>query len=287
MSLYDYAGGDPINGLDPTGRIATSAAPQIKTNLYALASGAGNAFQSTKDGFSEFTYTLLTDPAKVARGVQSFGDSLGSAAYTTLDYYSNISGSDYVSDLETGLGLVGENFNTQEKAFHSTGAILANGLMTAIPGQVVRPARVVAPVGAAPTAAGRTIFQSGAGRGVEMAGDLLDTAVAHGTRRGTYSVEVLKPFFAEARVMKEAGEYAAYNLSNKTASFLPQPRRIEVLEEVLHSTQQRLGIIDELGFNGADIHVREFMIRHRKMLGIGEEDVNILKEMLENAKKGN
>jgi hypothetical protein len=56
-------------------------------------------------------------------------------------------------------------------------------------------------------------------------------------------------------------------------------------EEVLHSTQSRLEIIDNLGINGADIHVREFKLRHQRMLGIGAEDANILRTMLEGARR--
>lgn len=85
--------------------------------------------------------------------------------------------------------------------------------------------------------------------------------------------------------MAQEGEWAAYNLANDTAYFLPQTRRIEVLEELIHSTQSRLGIIDNLGINGADIHVREFMLRHQRMLGIGAEDANILRTMLEGARR--
>jgi hypothetical protein len=60
----------------------------------------------------------------------------------------------------------------------------------------------------------------------------------------------------------------------------PDPKKVEVLEEFLHGTQQRLGIVERLGLQGAEIHVKEFMIRHRRLLGISGEDVKILQQML-------
>jgi len=46
------------------------------------------------------------------------------------------------------------------------------------------------------------------------------------------------------------------------------PSKEAILEEFLHGTQDRLGIIDRLGENGAEDHVKNFMTRHRKMLGL-------------------
>jgi hypothetical protein len=63
------------------------------------------------------------------------------------------------------------------------------------------------------------------------------------------------------------------------------PSKAAVLEEFLHGTQQRLGVVDRLGTSGlgsAETHVKDFMIRHQKMLGLGTEDVRrlqILRDM--------
>jgi hypothetical protein len=57
------------------------------------------------------------------------------------------------------------------------------------------------------------------------------------------------------------------------------PSKAAVLEEFLHGTQQRLGIVDKLGSHGlgsAETHVKDFMIRHQRMLGLGAEDVRRL-----------
>ena len=56
----------------------------------------------------------------------------------------------------------------------------------------------------------------------------------------------------------------------------PSPSKAALLEEFLHGTQQKLGIIDRLGTKGlgsAETHVKDFMIRHQRLLGLGSEDV--------------
>ncbi len=59
-----------------------------------------------------------------------------------------------------------------------------------------------------------------------------------------------------------------------------EPRKIEVLEEFLHGTQQRMGLIDRLGVEAAEHHVKRFMIRHRRLMDISDDDVAILENML-------
>jgi hypothetical protein len=59
------------------------------------------------------------------------------------------------------------------------------------------------------------------------------------------------------------------------------PSKTALLEEFLHGTQHKLGIIDKLGRGGAEYHVKDFMIRHQKLLGLGAEDVEILQKLME------
>jgi hypothetical protein len=57
------------------------------------------------------------------------------------------------------------------------------------------------------------------------------------------------------------------------------PSKTALLEEFLHGTQSKLGITDRLGTRGmgsAETHVKDYMIRYQKTLGLGEEDVQIL-----------
>ena len=58
------------------------------------------------------------------------------------------------------------------------------------------------------------------------------------------------------------------------------PRKVEVLEEFLHGTQQRIGLIERIGVFAAERHVKEFMILHHKLLGLASEDVKALQQML-------
>jgi hypothetical protein len=60
----------------------------------------------------------------------------------------------------------------------------------------------------------------------------------------------------------------------------PNPAKIEVLEEFLHGTQFRIGIIDRLGIQGSEIHVKEFMLNHNRLLGISEHDMGVLCQLL-------
>jgi hypothetical protein len=56
-------------------------------------------------------------------------------------------------------------------------------------------------------------------------------------------------------------------------------RHVEVLEEFLHGTQWRLGTVQRLGVDQAEVAVRQWMIRHRRLLGITDNDARILAEM--------
>ncbi len=114
MDLYSYANGDPCNGLDPTGRFGKDVVPDIGQNFKNI----GIGFQNAKDQFSDFAITLATDPKQIGRGLLNTGKAV-------VDYYSDVSGPQYLGDLRTGIGQVTENFNTQEKAFRGAGRCVA------------------------------------------------------------------------------------------------------------------------------------------------------------------
>lgn len=58
------------------------------------------------------------------------------------------------------------------------------------------------------------------------------------------------------------------------------PRIIEAWEEFLHGTQKKCGLIDDsVATTSAEIHVKRFMIQHRRMIGISEEDSSLLERM--------
>lgn len=110
-----------------------------------------------------------------------------------------------------------------------------------------------------------------------MASDDLIRGVA-----GKYEVETVGKGHWLNKVWAES-DNAMY--SNGTVYLRPDTRKIEVLEEFLHGTQDKLGLINKLGYPGYEVHVKQFMLRHQKMLGIGDADASVLRQMLQNQSK--
>ena len=116
---------------------------------------------------------------------------------------------------------------------------------------------------------------SNALEGVERASTELLEAVSR--RR---SVTFVAEGSEELRYLDWIGAEA--NVGGETMTHIllrPNPSKAAVLEEFLHGTQHRLGVIARLGVNGAERHVKDFMIRHARMLGLGPEDVRRLAEL--------
>jgi len=110
--------------------------------------------------------------------------------------------------------------------------------------------------------------------GIERASQPLIDAV--GSRRtitwateGTDALRYLNYKNAEAAAFPASGDIIVR----------PNPSKAALLEEFLHGTQSRLGIIDRLGRGASETHVKEFMIRHKNMLGLSPEDVTILQTL--------
>jgi hypothetical protein len=76
-------------------------------------------------------------------------------------------------------------------------------------------------------------------------------------------------------------------MNGKDMFLRPDARKIEVLEEMLHFTQEKVGKRNERfrvetvdNYPVYEVHVKDFMIRHRKMLGISDGDTQVLQNML-------
>jgi RHS repeat-associated protein len=126
-------------------------------------------------------------------------------------------------------------------------------------------------LGAAVRAAqSRVLFNSSELQGVERASQTLLDAI--GRRR---PIAWATPGSEAERFLNYRGaEGAAFG--DKLIMLRPDPSKAAALEEFLHGTQQRLGIVDRLGTSGlgsAESHVKDFMIRHSRMLGLSAEDV--------------
>lgn len=104
--------------------------------------------------------------------------------------------------------------------------------------------------------------------GVEPASPELIGAIS-----GKRDVVVAAPGSEELRMLDYFGTEASVGGFNNTHILLRQnPSKAAVLEEFLHGAQARLGVTDRLGssgFGSAETHVKDFMIRHQKMLGLG------------------
>lgn len=91
----------------------------------------------------------------------------------------------------------------------------------------------------------------------------------------------------EARYLDVMGAEANVGGPDLTHIVLrPAPSKVALLEEFLHGTQWRLGIVQRLGVARAEFHVKAFMIRHRRLLGLGEADVHILRQLEREAREG-
>lgn len=117
--------------------------------------------------------------------------------------------------------------------------------------------------------------------GIEPAsGELLDAV----SRKGR-TIKFAEPGSEEMRYLDYMGAEANVGGENMDHILLRnQPSKVALLEEFLHGTQHRLGIIAQHGRQAAEVHVKEFMLRHQRLLGIGPEDAKILEKLLESEK---
>ncbi len=107
---------------------------------------------------------------------------------------------------------------------------------------------------------------SGAGETkIALAGtDLLDAMRAQGR-----TITIAREGSEELRFLNRVGAEASVGGPGHLHILLREnPSKAAAMEEFLHGTQDRLGIIDRLGTEGAEIHVSSFMRRHAKLLGL-------------------
>ena len=63
-----------------------------------------------------------------------------------------------------------------------------------------------------------------------------------------------------------------------------KPNKIAALEEFLHGTQKKLGIFDRLGLEVSEVRVKDFMVRHSRLLQLTDNDLWVLKALLDKEK---
>lgn len=114
-------------------------------------------------------------------------------------------------------------------------------------------------------------------RGTELASPQLIQAVCRKGRTVCYAAEGSE----ERRYLQRLKANANVGGASHSQMLLQEDaRKIEVLEEFLHGTQERIGIGGSFNILAAEIHVKKFMLRHRALLGISSEDVLVLQKML-------
>ncbi len=233
---------------------------------------------------------LLVDPASAASGIGRMvgahwqaGGILGVAGMFTgtVGLYEGYTGEDFLS----GERLIGD------ERFDRTW-MGASGLLTSVGGTGVSLAK--AGGNATVQAAARSLLsRPGSAWNAPNSAVLRSSSKLNSVERAT--PELLDAVRSKGRTIKfvqEGSDEARYldfigaeaNVGGETMSHIllrPNPGKAAVLEEFLHGTQYRLGIVDRLGVNGAETHVKDFMIRHRRLLGLGDGDVNILRQLME------
>ncbi len=95
-------------------------------------------------------------------------------------------------------------------------------------------------------------------------------------------IVIVEPGSDEFRyLMKEGLEGSAGNADLMHILLRPEAKKITALEEFLHGTQARIGVTQKVPREIVEYRVKDFMIRHSQMLGLGENDVLILEALRE------
>lgn len=117
---------------------------------------------------------------------------------------------------------------------------------------------------------GGTLFNQGA-----RAHDPVDPKLLESLRKRGYDIDQS----AEAVRYLDARGANAATFGNKDILARPDARHVEIVEEYLHNVQRQIGLTDRLtpgATGGLEIHAKDFMVRHHRMLGISQRDAEWL-----------
>ena len=79
-----------------------------------------------------------------------------------------------------------------------------------------------------------------------------------------------------------SGEYLGRNRMRLLQKPGENIKQVTVLEEFLHGTQDKIPRFDyKHPYPRYEIHVKDFMIQHRRMLGLEDGDVSVLEELIQ------
>lgn len=97
-------------------------------------------------------------------------------------------------------------------------------------------------------------------------------------------LKIIEPGTADRGRLDGLGKEAAVLISTDMPDLIQLKvgaPKIAALEEFLHGTQFRNPYLSELPIAIREIHVKDFMIRHQKMLGLSENDLSVLRVLMQ------
>ena len=133
------------------------------------------------------------------------------------------------------------------------------------------------------------MFQSDLTRGeTPMSNELLESVKRKRDVTTVTSGSDEEAFLNWSRANASAG-YSPKNPNPNNKDYIllrPSAYKIEVLEEFLHGTQAKIGMDTSISnITNLEIHVKDFMIRHKNLLGLSKKDVQALTIMKESYQK--
>jgi len=261
MDLYSYCNGDPINQYDADGRVGKGVGGAVKDTAFGLGAlaynGVGSAAYGITSGFGYYNNSVSDIYADQWQGLKNVGNGLGNLALQlkNQDFKS-------VGIALTGGDDVSVGYRIGYTAANIGGLFLGGEGIAAKIGSFSRVGGISDGFG---YAAKESMFISNLGSGGARAmTELLDAMRLKGR-----TITIATQGSEELRFLNSVGAEASVGGSGRTSIILREnPSKVAAMEEFLHGTQERLGIIDRLGIQGAEDHVANFMDRHRTLLGL-------------------
>lgn len=97
-----------------------------------------------------------------------------------------------------------------------------------------------------------------------------------------WKIKVVEKGTEEFQYLKQVEASGSYLhcLDGRHEITLPKnASKIAAIEEFLHGTQSKIGLLDDLPREIAEIHVKDFMLKHANLLGLTENDITVLREL--------
>ncbi len=281
---------DPVGGSVNT---PTTSAPGVSASgIQPAGAGAGDRSSSTRSGTPPGGWD---SPALAVVG-GFFGNLWDRATYVPKTVWANTEGDGFASRVYTTAGTTvgslvgvtqvsdafsqhdavdGHEQTTGERVFKGiTGSIQ---LATVGVGAAAKVTSAVIPTKVAVPNPQALLNNAASGaRGTQLA----DSALLDKLRARGYTIDQSDEIQA---YLSLRGANAA-TFRTKDLLLKPDPRKIEVLEEFLHNVQEKIGLPGEMSISQLEVHVKNFMLRHRKLLGISEPgDIQWLTDWLAQA----